>query len=212
MKSPSLAERTKGLSALMTRRSGPSRAGPSPEGCIKQIIQCIGDDPDRNGLLSTPDRIVRSWSELYKGYSIDPVEQMTFFDIGDGEQYDEIILLKDIEMYSMCEHHMLPFFGKAHVAYLPGTKLLGISKLARLVEAYSRRLQIQERIGRQVVDFLMEHTEALGAACIIEASHMCIQMRGVQKQNSVMVTSSMEGVFLNDGQARSELMSMIHSK
>ena len=114
-------------------------------------------------------------------------------------------------MYSMCEHHMLPFFGKVHVAYLPGGKLLGISKLARLVEAYSRRLQIQERIGRQVTNFLMEHVKAKGAACIIEASHMCIQMRGVQKQNSIMVTSSMEGVFLNDGQARSELMSLIRT-
>ncbi len=137
---------------------------------------------------------------------------MTFFDVDDaGKKYDEIILLKDIEMYSMCEHHMLPFFGKAHVAYLPGKKLLGVSKLARLVEAYSRRLQIQERIGRQVTNFLMEHAKANGAACIIEASHMCIQMRGIQKQNSVMVTSSMEGVFLKDGQARSELMSMIRS-
>ena len=182
----------------------------SPEGCIKQIIRRIGDDPDRNGLADTPDRIVRSWSELYKGYSIDPVEQMTFFDVDDdGKKYDEIILLKDIEMYSTCEHHMLPFFGKAHVAYLPGGKLLGVSKLARLVEAYSRRLQMQERIGRQITNFLMKHVEANGAACIIEASHMCIRMRGIQKQNSVMVTSSMEGVFLNDGQARSELMSLI---
>ncbi len=185
---------------------------PSREGSIKKIIQYIGEDPERSGLVDTPNRIVRSWSELYKGYDIDPIEEMTFFDVDDdGKKYDEIILLKDIEMYSMCEHHMLPFFGKAHVAYLPGGKLLGVSKLARLVEAYSRRLQIQERIGRQVTNFLIEHAEANGAACIIEASHMCIQMRGIQKQNSVMVTSSMEGVFLEDGQARSELMSMIHS-
>ena len=182
-----------------------------PEYYIRQIIQLIGDDITRDGLKDTPSRIIRSWSELYKGYQVDPVEQMTFFDIDDGEQYDEIILLKDIEMYSMCEHHMLPFFGKAHVAYLPGTKLLGISKLARLVEAYSRRLQIQERIGCQVTNFLMKHAEAKGAACIIEASHMCIQMRGIQKQNSIMVTSSMEGVFLDDGQARAELMSMIRN-
>ena len=182
-----------------------------PEYSIRQIIQLIGDDPDREGLKDTPSRIIRSWLELYKGYQVDPVEQMTFFDFDDGEKYDEIILLKDIEMYSMCEHHNLPFFGKAHVAYLPGTKLLGISKLARLVEAYSRRLQIQERIGCQVTNFLMEHAEAKGAACIIEASHMCIQMRGIQKQNSIMVTSSMEGVFLKDGQARAELMSLIRT-
>ncbi len=185
----------------------------SPEYYVRQILQHIEgwDGAARDGLKDTPSRIVRSWLELYKGYQIDPVKEMTFFDIDDGEQYDEIILLKNIEMYSMCEHHMLPFFGKAHIAYLPGEKLLGISKLARLIEAYSRRLQIQERIGLQVTNFLMEYAKAEGAACIIEASHMCVQMRGIKKQNSVMVTSSMKGVFLKDGQARAELMSMIRN-
>ncbi len=191
----------------------PEELESSPEYYIRQLIQLIvgNNAENQDGLKDTPSRVVRSWSELYKGYEANPVEQMTFFDLEDGKKYDEIILLKDIEMYSMCEHHMLPFFGKAHVAYLPGAKLLGISKLARLVEAYSRRLQIQERIGRQVTNFLMGHADAKGAACIIEASHMCIQMRGVQKQNSVMVTSSIEGVFMRDGQARSELMSMIRN-
>lgn len=127
----------------------------------------------------------------------------------EGEGFDEIILLRDIEMYSCCEHHMLPFFGKAHIAYLPDKKLLGVSKLARLLEIYSRRLQIQERIGRQVTGFLMKEVGAKGAACVIEASHLCMQMRGVQKQNAVMVTSSLEGAFLEDGSSRAELMQLI---
>ena len=179
---------------------------------IRQILSMVGDNCDRPGLKDTPARVVRSWVELYAGYSMDPAELMTSFPFEDGQKCDEIILLKDIELYSTCEHHMLPFYGKAHVAYLPGKSLLGISKLARLVEVYARRLQIQERIGTQVTQFLMgEHVNANGAACIIEASHMCIQMRGIQKQNSVMMTSSLEGVFLDDGQARAELMSMIKS-
>ncbi len=183
----------------------------APEYYIRQILQLIGENPSRDGLKNTPTRVERSWAELYKGYGQDPIRLMTSFKFEDGQKYDEIILLKDIELYSMCEHHMLPFFGKAHVAYLPGEGLLGISKLARLVEVYSRRLQIQERIGHQVTSFLMGHVKANGAACIIEASHMCIQMRGIQKQNSVMVTSSLKGVFLDDASARAELMSMIRN-
>jgi GTP cyclohydrolase I len=169
-------------------------------------IACIGDDPDREGLLKTPERIVRSWQELYAGYHEDPADLLTVFDCG---TYDQIVLLKDIEMYSMCEHHMLPFFGKAHVAYIPNKKVIGISKLARLLEIYARRLQIQERIGEQVTQALMQYLQPKGAACIIEAQHMCMLSRGVGKQNSVMVTSSMKGVFLSDASAKQELITLI---
>jgi len=172
---------------------------------VKQL-QYIGEDPEREGLVETPNRIVRSWKELYCGYSQDPKELLTTFD-SDG--YDQIVLLKDIEMYSMCEHHMLPFYGKAHVAYIPDKKVIGISKLARLVDMFARRLKIQERLGEQVTSTLMEMLQPKGVACIIEACHMCMRMRGVSKQQSTMVTSSLKGVFLTKGEARQELMGLI---
>lgn len=174
---------------------------------LRAQFTLIGEDPDRSGLADTPARVMRAWKEIFQGYNIDPRQYVRRFEAGEG--YNEIIVLRDIEIYACCEHHMLPFFGRAHVAYLPGPGLLGVSKLARIVDAFSRRLQIQERIGRQVTQFLMKEVEAQGAACIIEAEHLCMRMRGVGKQNSVMVTSSMEGVFLNDQGARSELMSLL---
>lgn len=173
---------------------------------LQDIIRRIGDDPDREGLRDTPDRIIRSWGELYNGYSKDPSDLLTTFDT-DG--YDQIVLLKDIEVFSMCEHHMLPFFGKAHVAYIPKDRVIGISKLARLVDIYARRLQIQERIGEQVTNDLMFYLEPLGAACIIEAVHMCMRMRGCSKQHSTMVTSSLKGVFFDKSEARQELLELI---
>ena len=176
------------------------------ENIIYRMLLAIGEDPSREGLVKTPERIVRSWNELYKGYNQNPADIMTTFS-ADG--YDQIVLLKDIELYSMCEHHALPFFGKAHVAYIPDKKIVGISKLARLVDIYARRLQIQERIGEQVTSALMEFLEPHGAACIIEATHMCMRMRGVAKQNSTMVTSSVKGVFMNDVSAKTELMGLI---
>jgi len=173
---------------------------------ITEQLRYIGEDPTREGLVETPNRIVRSWKELYCGYDQDPKELLTTFD-SDG--YDQIVLLKDIELYSMCEHHMLPFYGKAHVAYIPDKKVIGISKLARLVDMFARRLQIQERLGEQVTSTLMEMSQPQGAACIIEACHMCMRMRGVAKQQSTMVTSSLKGVFLTKGEARQELMGLI---
>lgn len=173
---------------------------------IKAQLQYIGEDPNREGLLETPARIVRSWKEIFHGYEQNPADLLKTFD-SDG--YDQIILLKDIEMYSMCEHHLLPFFGKAHVAYIPRDRVLGISKLARLVDVFARRMQIQERIGEQVTSALMKELNPLGAACIIEAVHMCMRMRGCSKQNSTMVTSSLKGVFLEKAEARSELMGLI---
>jgi GTP cyclohydrolase I len=176
---------------------------------IQKAIEYVGDDPQREGLRDTPKRIVRSWKELFCGYNLDPSDLFKTFD---GEGYDQIVLLKDIELYSMCEHHWLPFFGKAHVAYIPRGRVIGISKLARLVEVFARRLQIQERIGEQVTKELMDHLKPAGAACIIEATHMCMRMRGVGKQNSVMVTSSVKGAFLGDASAKSELLSLIYKK
>ena len=175
------------------------------ESIISQL-EYIGEDPTREGLLRTPERIVNTWNELYKGYLQDPKDIFTTFE---AEGYDQIVLLKDCEIYSMCEHHLMPFFGKAHVAYLPDKKVIGISKLARLVDIFSRRLQIQERIGQQITDTLMKYLQPKGAACIIEATHLCMRMRGVSKQNSIMITSSMRGVFLKDTTAKSELIQLL---
>lgn len=173
---------------------------------IRRQLEYIGENPDREGLIDTPRRIVKMWKEIYAGYSMKVEDILTTFS-ADG--YDQIILLKDIEFYSMCEHHNVPFYGKVHVAYLPGEKIVGISKLARLVDMYSKRMQIQERIGEQVTDALMKYLQPKGAACIIEASHLCMKMRGVEKQNSVMVTSSMKGAFLDNESLKQELLNLI---
>lgn len=178
----------------------------SVEDNIVRILEYLGENPNREGLLDTPKRVVKSWKELYAGYNKDPKDLLTVFD-SDG--YDQIVLLKDIEMHSQCEHHMLPFYGKAHVAYIPDKKVIGISKLARLVDMYSRRLQIQERIGEQVTDALMKHLKPKGAACVIEARHMCMCARGVGKQHSIMSTSSIKGVFMEKAHAKQELMALI---
>ena len=175
---------------------------------ITRLIEFLGEDPKREGLVDTPNRVINSWKEIYSGYSQSPEDYLTTFST-DG--YDQIILSKDIEFYSMCEHHMLPFTGRAHIAYIPNERIIGISKLARLLEVYSRRLQIQERIGDQVTTALMHFLQPRGAACILEATHMCMQMRGVNKQQSTMVTSSMRGLFFDDPRSRSELMSLIKS-
>ncbi len=179
------------------------------EKIVKDYLLAIGEKPEREGLKDTPRRVVKSWNELYSGYSRTPADVLTTFS-ADG--YDQIVLLKDIEMFSMCEHHMLPFFGKAHVAYIPGDKIIGISKLARLVDIFSRRLQIQERIGEQVTSALMTYLQPKGAACIIEAAHMCMRMRGVGKQESTMITSSLKGVFMEKQAAREELMALINKR
>jgi len=182
----------------------------NPQDLVTQLLQRLGEDPDREGLKGTPSRVVKSWSEIYAGYGFNPASIFTTF--SEVEGYAQIVILTDIELFSMCEHHMLPFFGKAHVAYLPDDKVIGISKLARLVDGYARRLQIQERIGQQVVNDLMQYLKPQGAACIIEASHMCMRMRGCNKQRSIMVTSSLSGVFLEDATIRAELMQLIKMK
>jgi GTP cyclohydrolase I len=176
---------------------------------IIELLKYLGEDTDREGLKDTPNRVVKSWDRLFGGYLQDPEDVLTTFEEDDVIPHDQIILLKDIEFYSTCEHHMLPFVGKAHVAYIPSDKVVGISKLARIVEIFSRRLQIQERVGNQVSHALMAHLNAKGAACIIESKHFCMTCRGVEKQNSVMVTSSLRGVFLEKNETRQELLTLI---
>lgn len=175
----------------------------SIEDAVVRQIQYIGDDVTREGLIDTPARVKRSWDELFSGYNQDPKDVMTTFTEG---TCDQMVILKDIEFFSTCEHHLLPFFGRAHIAYIPKKKIIGISKLARLLEIYTRRLQIQERIGDQVTEAIKEHLDPKGAACIIEGTHFCMTARGVQKQHSKMVTSSVVGVFRDNGPAREELM------
>ncbi|MDD5053496.1 MAG: GTP cyclohydrolase I FolE [Sulfuricurvum sp.] len=173
---------------------------------VTRILQFIGEDPTREGLQETPKRVAKSLEFMFSGYKQDPTNLIKVFD---SNNYDEIVLLKDIEVYSHCEHHILPFFGKAHVAYIPDGKVLGVSKLARIVDMYSKRLQIQERLCQQVTECLETYLHPKGAACIIEASHLCMRMRGVQKQHSSMITSSLTGAFLDNMTSRQELMGLI---
>lgn len=176
-----------------------------PRDNIRRLLQYIGEDPDRAGLAETPDRVVRSYSELFGGYKKDPASVFKTFD----EPCDEMILCRNIEFASTCEHHMLPFLGTAHIAYIPNGKVIGLSKLARLLEVYSRRLQIQERIGIQITGALNEHLQPLGSACVLEAKHLCMSCRGVNKQHSEMVTSSLTGVFRTQSETRHELFQLI---
>jgi GTP cyclohydrolase IA len=179
------------------------------EESVRQIFRYLGENIEREGLKDSPKRVVKSWDRLFGGYLQKPEDVLTTFEEDDVIPYNQIILLKDIEFFSTCEHHFLPFVGKAHVAYVPSDKVVGISKLARIVEIYSRRLQIQERIGNQVTQALMKHLNPKGAACIIESKHFCMTCRGVEKQNSVMVTSSLRGVFADRPETRQELMTLI---
>ncbi len=177
----------------------------NPLGAITRIIRAIGDDPSREGLVETPQRVVRSWEKLFGGYKTDPKEILSrTFDAGG---YNEMVMLKHIEFYSTCEHHMLPFFGKVSIAYIPRTRVVGVSKLARVVEAYSRRLQIQERLTVQIADAIEEALEPLGVMVVVEALHMCMVARGVEKQESKMVTSVVRGLFM-EATARNEFFNL----
>lgn len=173
---------------------------------IEEILKQIGENPQREGLMDTPKRFEKAFKFLCAGYKENP-EQILSKKF--HEKYDEIVLLKDIELYSTCEHHLLPFFGKCHIAYIPNGQVVGISKLARLMECYARRLQIQERLCNEIVDAIQKELKPVGAACIIEAQHFCMTSRGIQKQNSKMVTSALRGVFKEKGETRAELMRLI---
>lgn len=178
-----------------------------PEQNVTRILQYIGEDPNREGLKDTPSRVVRSFEKLYGGYKEDPKAILkTSFAEG---ACTEMVVLKGIEMYSTCEHHMLPFYGKAHIGYIPAGKVVGISKLARLLEVFARRLQIQERLGQQITQTIQDELQPLGCGCVLEAQHHCMTSRGVEKQDSIMVTSSLRGVFLEKREVRDEFLRLI---
>lgn len=176
---------------------------------VTKLLGLIGDDPGREGLKETPFRVVKSWLEIYSGYSEDESKLNTFFEDNIGVQTDEIVACKNITFYSVCEHHMLPFHGTCHIGYLPGTKVIGVSKLVRLVNLYARRLQIQEKLCSQIADKLVEILEPQGVGVIIEAQHLCMTSRGVKNPTSVMVTSAMRGKFKDQPQTRNEFLSLI---
>jgi GTP cyclohydrolase IA len=185
-------------------------AGAAMQEHIREILKAIGEDPDREGLLRTPQRVAQALTFLTRSYEMDPAKVIN--DALFTEDYEEMIVQKDIDFYSLCEHHLLPFFGKAHVAYIPHHKIVGISKLARLVDVYARRLQVQERMTNQIATIIMEKLDALGVAVVIEAEHLCMRMRGVEKQNSYVITSSLLGAFRTRQDTRSEFMNLIRHK
>ncbi len=207
-----------------SRGCGPEKTGNGykktetwDEGSIKElssiytrVLAILGEDPAREGLLKTPERVAKSMHFLTSGYFINPCEIINSAKF--KEDYKQMVIVKDIDLYSMCEHHMLPFFGKAHVAYIPNGYITGLSKLARVVEAFSRRLQVQERLTTQIRDCIQDCLNPLGVAVVIEAQHMCMQIRGVQKQNSVTTTSAFTGIFLSNLNTREEFVHLIGSR
>ena len=177
---------------------------------IRSILTQIGEDPSRDGLTKTPERVDRALRYLTSGYqkNADELLNGALFDVA----YDEMVIVKDIEVYSLCEHHLLPFFGKCHVAYIPNGKIIGLSKIPRLVDMFARRLQVQERLTTQIAETIREKINPRGVAVVIEAQHLCMIMRGVEKQHSVAVTSSMLGAFKEDQNTRNEFLTLVHSK
>jgi GTP cyclohydrolase I len=182
----------------------------STQDIYRELLTRLGEDPNRDGLVRTPERMEKALKFLTRGYTMDinAVLHDALFDV----DYDEMVIVKDIEFYSMCEHHMLPFFGKAHVAYVPNGKVIGLSKIARLVDVFARRLQVQERLTRQIADSITEAIKPQGVAVILEGQHLCMMMRGVEKQHSATVTSAMLGVFKTQLQTRNEFLSLVRGQ
>jgi GTP cyclohydrolase I len=180
------------------------------KGLVKTLLTEIGEDPEREGLLSTPTRVAKAYEFLTRGYQqdIDEVLNGAIF----NEKYDEMVLVKNIDFYSLCEHHLLPFYGKVHVAYIPNGKIVGLSKVPRIVEVFARRLQVQERMTQQIADTIAKYLQPIGVAVVAEAFHMCMMMRGVEKQNSSATTSAMHGVFQDDARTRMEFLDLISHK
>ncbi len=178
------------------------------ETAVREILLAVGEDPDREGLKETPARVARMYSEMFLGLRKDPAEVLrkTF-----TEKYDEMLLVKDISFESMCEHHLLPFFGKAHIAYIPNGKIVGLSKLARAVELVSKRPQVQERMTEELADLVLQELNAEGVGVVLEASHTCMSIRGIRKPGAICTTSAMRGVFRSKASTRAELMALIHS-
>jgi GTP cyclohydrolase I len=180
----------------------------SAESAVRQLLRHVGEDPEREGLLRTPTRVVKAYEFLTRGYAQDPKEVINgalFVE----EDYQEMIVCRDVDFFSLCEHHLLPFMGRAHVAYVPRHHIIGLSKLARLVEVYARRLQVQERMTTQIASTLMDQLNPLGVAVVLEAEHLCMRMRGVEKQNSWVTTSAMLGVFRTNVETRQEFMTLV---
>ena len=175
---------------------------------IKAVLKEIGENPEREGLLKTPERVAKSLDFLTNGYDLDPAEILNKAMF--KEQYSQMVLVKDIELYSLCEHHMLPFFGKAHVAYIPNGHIVGLSKIPRIVDVFARRLQVQERLTDQIKDCIQETLNPKGVAVVIEAQHLCMQMRGVEKQHSSTTSSAFSDLFLKDEKTRAEFMNLIN--
>jgi GTP cyclohydrolase I len=184
--------------------------GASFEDLVREMIVRLGEDPTREGLVRTPDRLHRAYQHLTKGYKEDPeaLLKKALFTV----TYDQMVIVKDVEMFSLCEHHMLPFFGKVHVAYIPNGKVVGLSKIPRLIDIFSRRLQIQERLTTQIAETIQKAIEPQGVGVVIEARHLCMMMRGVEKQHSAAVTSSMLGCFRDEQETRTEFLSLIHNR
>jgi GTP cyclohydrolase I len=211
MTSPALSPRRPRPLLMDELRSDPTTDEPRSatwmEGLVRRMLEELGEDPARDGLLKTPERVEKSLRWLTRGYhlSVRDVIGDAVFD----EDHHNMVLVRDIEMYSMCEHHMLPFFGKVHVAYIPNGKIVGLSKLPRVVEVFSRRLQVQERLTEQIAAAIMEVLQPQGVGVVIEAAHLCMMMRGVEKQNSKTITSAMKGVFLEDVRTREEFLRFV---
>jgi GTP cyclohydrolase I len=203
-----LIEHSKDTSPLRANSNHPETGNKKAiEKAVRTILKNIGEDPDRQGVRHTPERIARMYDELTAGYHIEPDKLINdaLFDV----DYSEMVLVKDIDFYSLCEHHLLPFFGRAHVAYIPRGKVLGLSKIPRIVEMFARRLQVQERMTQQIADFIDEVLHPHGVAVVVEAAHMCSMMRGVKKANATMVTSAISGGFEKDPKTRAEFMEHI---
>ncbi len=180
------------------------------EDVMRELLVRLGEDPERDGLLDTPQRMVQAMQYLTKGYQEDPekILKEALFDV----DYDEMVIVKDIEMFSLCEHHLLPFFGKVHVAYIPNKKVIGLSKIPRLIDVFARRLQVQERLTVQIAESIQNAIQPQGVGVVIEARHLCMMMRGVEKQHSAAVTSSMLGVFRDEQETRQEFLALIRAK
>ncbi|MCX7820014.1 MAG: GTP cyclohydrolase I FolE [Kiritimatiellae bacterium] len=192
----------------MDPTSSNARRIESIEQLTRELLRAIGEDPAREGLARTPERVARAWTFLTKGYAEDPDEivNRAVFE----SEANHMVIVRDIEIFSLCEHHLLPFFGRCHIGYIPRGRVIGVSKLARIAEIFARRLQIQERLTHQIARLVMDHLKPEGVGVVIEARHLCMMMRGVEKQNSVMVTSAMLGSFHNSPATRTEFLSLIH--
>ena len=195
---------------MAVRTETPTLTSVSFEGLMKEILVRLGEDPNREGLLNTPSRVRKAYEFLTRGYNEDPEAMLknALFTV----TYDEMVIVKDVEMFSLCEHHMLPFFGKVHVAYIPNGKVIGLSKIPRLIETFSRRLQIQERLTTQIAETIQKVIQPQGVGVVIEARHLCMMMRGVEKQHSAAVTSSMLGCFREEQETRTEFLSLIRQR